>query len=327
MNKLLKNKMTSLCIIIATIMLITSCSDTADEKQYQFPLTVEDIEAVLAEQGIDMYVEDSSTIDETTRGPSMKDTIINITTLRNSDNVMLGVSSQIRNNHRYMNLTWHFPRMLSSEQVDEFFHNELLKHFELAGIFYGNKKELDKELKILLNYYLEGDNYNNNSQWNKRVGNDHLTVKRSINTLSTISMMILPNELYEDYLKSSNDFLKESAMDEGIVIRESSIAEMVKMAAEDDTVKHFEINGHLENIKVNKAAPEKLTNMESRYLVPNKETYLNAKLVDGTGGIDVFLQMTSLNKDELSKERIHNVVVLYNDGEPLYVVRFSTINQ
>jgi len=326
MNKLLKSKMASLCIIIASIMLITSCADTADEKQYQFPLTVEDIEAVLAEQGIDMYVEDSSTSDETTSGPSMKDIIINITTLRNSDNVMLGISSQVRKNHRHMNLTWHLPKVLSSEQVDEFFHNDLLKHFELAGIFYGNKKELYKELKILLDYYLEGENYNNNSYWSKRVGNDHLTVKRNINTLSTISMMIIPNELYEDYLKSSNDFLKESAMAEGIIIHEGSIAEMEKSAAEDDTVKHFEINGHLKNIKVNKAVPEKLTNMESRYLVPNKETYLNARLVDNTGGIDVFLQMTSLNKDELGKERIYNVVVLYNDGEPLYVVRSSTIN-
>ena len=326
MNKLLKSKMASLCIIIASIMLITSCADTADEKQYQFPLTVEDIEEVLAEKGIDMYVEDSSTIDESTTGPSLKDTIINITTLRNSDNVMLGISSQIRNNHRYMNLTWHLPKMLSSEQIDEFFHNDLLKHFELAGIFYGNKKELDKELKILLDYYLEGDNYNNNSYWNKRVGNDHLIVKRNINTLSTISMMILPNELYEDYLKSSNNFLKESAMDEGIIIHEGSIAEMEKAASENDTVKHFEINGHLEKIRENKAAPEKLVNMESRYLVPNKETYLNARLVDNTGGIDVFLQMTSLNKDELGKERIYNVVVLYNDGEPLYVVRSSTIN-
>ncbi|WP_312699572.1 hypothetical protein [Sedimentibacter sp.] len=330
MNKLLKSKMASLCIIIASIMLITSCADTADEKQYQFPLTVEDIEAVLAEQGIDMYVEDSSTSDETTSGPSMKDIIINITTLRNSDNVMLGISSQYRSNYKVLNLIWdfpnHFPSAMSSEQVDEFFHNELSKHFELAGIFYGNKKELDKELKKLLDYYLEGDNYNNSSYWSKRVGNDHLEVRRNINTRSTISMMIIPNEMYEDYLKSSNNFLKESAMDEGIIIHEGSIAEMEKAAAENDTVKHFEINGHLEKIRENKAAPEKLVNMESRYLVPNKETYLNARLVDNTGGIDVFLQMTSLNKDELGKERIYNVVVLYNDGEPLYVVRSSTIN-
>lgn len=325
MNKLLKGKRIYLCIVIAAIMIITSCADTADEKQYQFPLTVEDIEAVLAEQGIDMYVEDSSTIDETTNGPSLKDTIINITTLRNSDNVMLGISSQVRKNHRHMNLTWHLPKALSSEQVDDFFHNELSKQFELAGIFYGNKKELDKELKILLDYYLEGENYNNSSYWNKRVGNDHLTIKRNINTLSTISMMILPNELYEDYLKTSNDFLKESAMDEGIIIHEGSIAEMEKAATEDDEVKHFEINGHLKNIKGNRAAPKKLVNMESRYLVPNKETYLNARLVDDTGSVDVFLQMTSLNDDELAKERCHNVVVLYNDGEPVYVVRSSTI--
>jgi len=314
-------------------MVITSCGVSTDEKQYQFPLTAEDIEGVLAEQGINMYVEDSSTIDEISNGPSLKGTIINLTNLKSEDNMILGINSQFRNNYKVLNLLWYFPNAMSSEQVDEFFHNELSKHFELAGIFYGNKKELDKELKKLLDYYLEGDNYNNNSYWNKRVGNDHLTVGRGNNTMSTISMMILPNELYEDYLSKTNELWKENAKAENIKIYEGTIAEMEKTAREDipdenksDIVKHFVIKGHLKNIKENKIIPEKLADIESNYLMPNREKYLSAKLVDDTGSIDVFLQMTSLKPNELNKDRNHDVVILYNNGEPIYVVRSSTLN-
>ncbi|WP_312811263.1 hypothetical protein [Sedimentibacter sp.] len=335
MNNVLKNKGTSLWIIIsvlviAAIVVIVSGRNAVDEKKYQFPLTTEDIEGVLAEQGISMYVEDSSTIDDSINFPDVKN---NITTLKNDDNVTFGISSQVRNNHRLLNLIWYLPKTLSSEQVDEFFHNELPKQFDLAGIFYGNKKGLDKELNKLLEYYLDEKNYNNSSYWNKRVGNDHLRVSRNNRTMSTISMMIIPNEIYEDYLSATNELWKENAKAENTKIYEGTIAEMEKTAREDipgenksDAVKHFVIKGHLKNIKENKIIPEKLADIESNYLMPNKEKYLSAKLVDDTGSIDVFLQMTSLKPNELSKDRNHDVVILYSNGEPIYVVRSSTLN-
>ncbi|MDD4781844.1 MAG: hypothetical protein PHT02_14740, partial [Tissierellia bacterium] len=60
--------------------------------------------------------------------------------------------------------------------------------------------------------------------------------------------------------------------------------------------------------------------------MPNKDKYLSAKLVDNTGSVDVLLQMTSLKPNQLSMERNHNVVALYNNNEPVYVVRFSTLD-
>ncbi|WP_313340452.1 hypothetical protein [Sedimentibacter sp.] len=331
MDNILKNKKTSLwiviaIIVIAVIVVVVSDRNSIDEKQYQFPLTTEDIEGVLAEKGINMYVEDSSTIDGSINVPALKNVIINIATLKNDDNVTFGISSQVRNNHKVLNLTWYFPKTLSSEQVDDFFHDELPKQFELAGIFYGNKKELDKELNKLLDYYLDEKNYNNSSYWNKRVGNDHLTVRRNSNNMSTISMMIIPDEIYEDYLSTSNELWKDNAKTENIKIYDGTVAEIEKASREEDTVKHFVIKGHLKNIKENKVVPEKLADIESNYLMPNRDKYLSAKLVDSTGSIDVFLQMTSLKPNELSKDRNHNVVILYNDGEPIYIVRSSTLN-
>lgn len=93
-----------------------------------------------------------------------------------------------------------------------------------------------------------------------------------------------------------------------------------------ESSKRYALNGQLKNIKENKNAPEQLANISSIYLMPNKDKYLSAKLVDDTGSVDVFLQMTSLNTDQLSMERSHNVVILYNNNEPVYVVRLSTLD-
>ncbi|MPM29037.1 hypothetical protein SDC9_75576 [bioreactor metagenome] len=66
--------------------------------------------------------------------------------------------------------------------------------------------------------------------------------------------------------------------------------------------------------------PEPLINVKSNYLKPNKDKYMNARLVDETGSIDVFVEMTSLENKELNIKRSHNVVMLYNN-EFIYVVR------
>lgn len=319
------------------IVMVNGRTNQLNKQQYQFPLTKEDIESVLAGQGIDMFIEDFSTIDETTHGPSFKDIIISNANLKNDDNITFGISSQVRDNHKILDLIWYLPKTLpnalSMDQVDNFFHNELPNQFKLAGIFYGNKKELDKELGKLLDYYLDEKNYNNGAFWSKRIGNDHLRVGITNHTMSIISLMIIPDEIYEDYLITSNEMLKESAENKNIKIYNSTVAEMLEDAKKDippenelDTFsKHFVVNGQLKNIKENKNVPEQLANINSIYLMPNKDKYLSAKLVDDTGSVDVFLQMTSLNTDQLSMERYHNVVVLYNNNEPVYVVRLSTI--
>lgn len=326
LNNILRFKKTSFGVIVAivaivVIVVVVFGTNPREVHQYQFPLNTEDIEKVLAEQGIDMLIVDSNTIDDS----------INMATLRNDDNITFGISSQVRDNYKVLNLSWYLPKTLSSDQVNDFIRNELSKQFELAGIFYGNKKELDKELDKLLDYYIDEKNYNNSVSWNKRVGNDHLRVNKNN---QTISMLIIPDEIYEDYLNATNDVWENTAEANNINIYNSTIAEM-KEAAKNDLPpenemdsfsKHFVIKGHLENIKENKNVPEALININSKYLMPNKDKYLMAKLVDSTGSVDVFLQMTSLNSNQLSMERNHNIVMLYNNNEPVYVVRFSTLD-
>lgn len=187
----------------------------------------------------------------------------------------------------------------------------------------------------MLDYYFNEKNYANSVFWNKRVGNDHLRVSIANRTMSLIiSMLIIPDEIYENYLSTSNEMWKSTAETENIKINNSTVAEMVSAAKADIPSeknmyifsKHFIIKGQLKNIKENKKAPEQLVNINSNYLMPNKDKYLSAKLVDSTGSADVFLQMTSLNSNQLSMERNHNVVILYNNSESVYVVRFSTLD-
>jgi len=201
----------------------------------------------------------------------------------------------------------------------------------LPGIFYGNKRGLDKALDEMLSYYLDESNFKNGIYWDKRVGNDHIKTQISSgkNRNLFISMLIIPNEEYEYYLRASDNAWKEAASSENIKIIKSTVSELKVAEKEyittdkdmDIILKHFSIHGSLEDIKENKKISESLININSNNLKPNKDKYLNAKLVDDTGSIDVFLQMTSLNKEELSLKRNYNVVMFYNNNEFVYVVR------
>ena len=136
MNSNLNNKKASPWISMAAIVILIVITifrlniNSTNEQQYQFPLSSEDIERVLAEQGINMYIEDSSTIDESTHGPSLKDTIVSLANLKNDDNITFGINSQVRDKHKLLNLMWHLPKTtLSMDKIDDFFHNELSKQF------------------------------------------------------------------------------------------------------------------------------------------------------------------------------------------------------
>lgn len=325
LNNILRFKKTSFGVImsvlaIVVIIVITLGTNSKEVQQYQFPLKSEDIEKVLAEQEIDMNIIENNAVDGTR----------NIATLRNENNITFGIDSQVRNNYKVLSLSWVFPKILSSDEVNDFFHNELTNQFELAGIFYGNKKGLDKALNEILDYYLD-ENNDNGVYWSKRVGNDHLRVNISN---QTISLQIMSDESYEDYLRAVDEGWRNSAETEKIKISNSTVAEMVDEAKDDLSSenemdifsKHFVIKGQLKNIKENKKVPEALININSNYLMLNKDKYLSAKLVDSTGSVDVFLQMTSLNSNQLGMERNHNIVLLFNNNEPVYVVRFSTLD-
>ncbi|WP_312699330.1 M56 family metallopeptidase [Sedimentibacter sp.] len=307
-------------VVCIAVVLVTN---PVSYKQYDFPLTSEDVESMLEEQGIDMYVKNFTVVDDTR----------NLIELADDKGISLGINSGISDGYKVLSMTWFTPSKLTDDELKDFFNNELLNQFELAGTFYGNKKGLDKELRSLLNYYLKEDNYKKGLFWSKRTGNDHLRVSRNTGTMPSVNMLIMQDEMYEDYLVSTNEIWKATAETDDVQIYNSTVAEMAEISREGLPIgdelnffsKHFFIKGYLKNIKENKAVPEQLVNSMSKYLVPNRDKYLSATLVDDTGSVDVFIQMTSLNKDELSAEREHAVTSVYNNGEPVYVVRYSVM--
>lgn len=311
-------------IVIVLILVIALGTNPIPVEEYQFPVTAEDIEKVLAEQKISWYIKEHSVVDDSR----------DIFTLTNDDNITFGIDSQIRDNNKVLSMVWYLPGSLDADKVNDFYRNELQKHFEVAGIFYGNKREIDKTLNELLDYYLDNEeNYKEGLYWSKRAGNDHIRAKISpvlgSSKNHTISLMIMPDESYEDYLRVSDEFWKVTAKEENIKVINSTVVNMKESVPpvndEDIFSEHFVIHGHLEDIKKIKAVPETLKNINSRFLMPNRDKYLSAKLVDSTGSIDVYLQMTSLNANELYQERNHNVTLLYYNNEPLYVVRSSVL--
>lgn len=315
-------------VIVIIIICIALGTNSVSIEPYQFPVKTEDIENVLAENETDFNITDHNVVDNSR----------NIFTLKNSKNITLGIDTQVKDNYKILNMTWFLPSGLTSDEVNDFFHSELSSQFKLSGIFYGNKKQLDKALDEMISYYLDEENYDKGLYWNKRVWNDHLKVKIQTmvndNKNQIVTLMIMPHELYESYLITLSDAWKKTAETNGINVLYCTSAQLKEAAIKDiqtgndtDTFsKHFVIYGSLEDIKENNNIPEPLKGINSNYLIPNKDKYLSAKLVDSTGSVDVFLEMTSLNKDELSLKRNHNVVMLYNNNHPVYVVRFSTLH-
>lgn len=183
-------------VVAVAIIAVVLGTNPINEQQYEFPLTTEDIENVLAEQGINMYVIENNSVDDWS----------NIANLKNEGKITFGIHSQVRNNHKVLNLTWYLYDKLTDDEVYDFFQNEISKQLELAGIFYGNKRDLDKELNKMLNYYINDKNYGNKLDWNEKAGNDHVKVKIKPMTGSDrnniISLLIIPDELYDDYLNS-----------------------------------------------------------------------------------------------------------------------------
>lgn len=182
-------------LVVVIIIAVVLGTNPINEQQYEFPLTIEDIENVLAEQGINMYVIENNTVDECR----------NIANLKNEGKITFGIDSQVRESHKVLSLTWYLHDKLTKEETINFFHNEFPKQLELAGIFYGNKRGLDKELSKMLDY-LDEKKYGNKLDWNEKAGNDHIKVQikpmTGSNRNNIISLLIIPDELYDDYLKS-----------------------------------------------------------------------------------------------------------------------------
>lgn len=308
-------------VVVVISIWLASGADRTTVEDYEFPVSAEDIEKVLSKNEMDLFIKEHNVIDDSR----------DIFTLTNDDNITVGIDSQIKDNHKILNMSLFLPDSLPEEKVDSFYHDELSKYFEVVGILYGNKRGTDKALSELMDYYLSEQNYGNSLYWNKRAGDDHLkvTIKPILNERKNqiVSLLIMPGELYEDYLISLNEGWKITAQSENIKIMNSTVADLKKNAMPTDNLpEHFVIYGKLEDIKENKVAPEALNAIDSRFLIPNKDKYLNARLVDDTGSIDVFVEMTSLKNDELNMKRSHNITAFYHNNEPVYVVSLSVLD-
>ncbi len=318
-----RNQIILLCI--ALILLCTACSSS--EQQYQFPIKTEDIEKALADQKLMWSVDNVE----------YKDSQI-VLTLRSNDGVVFGVGSNVYETGKILNITWSLPLEFTDEQFNEFYRKDLSELFDLSCILYGNSKELKKGLKEFLNYYERSEeNFEGGIYWAKRIGDDHLQI--DIKTTSNSqdkrnrlgTLIVMYSRAYEQYLRSLSEGWKKTAQINSIEIRNSSVIGIKKF---DSSIsegglysEHFVIQGHLEDINEIKTVPELLKNtISSQFLKPNRDKYLSAKLVDDTGSVDVFLQATSLNANELSMERNHNVVLLYYEHNPFFVVRFSPLS-
>lgn len=166
MNVISKNKLVLVIVIVLIIIVFTGYRFSLSQVptvQYEFPLQTDDVEKGLAEQEIDWKITDQSPVNDSHI----------IYTLNNEKNITLGINSGVKDNHKIFNMTWYLPSRLTEDEVNDFFNNQLSRHFELPGIFYGNKKGLDKALNEVLEFYQNGENHEG-IYWSKRVGNDHL---------------------------------------------------------------------------------------------------------------------------------------------------------
>lgn len=308
--------------IVILMLLCTACS--SQEQQYQFPIKTEDMETVLNEQELDWSVKEVGTVDE----------YQNIITLTNEDEIIFGIGSKVDEGRKVLNMTWFLPAELTAEKFDQFYHDGLPRLFDLVGIFYGNSKEIDKSLNEFLDYYNKEENYNSGVYWTKRIKDDHLKIEikpwqNSSDDRDRLgTLIIMSDKSYENYLKLKYENMKNTAETGSIQLSEGTVAEILgnDLPADEKTYsKHIIISGHLENINEIKNIPESLRNTGTKFMIPNKDKYFSAKLTDDTGTMDVFLQTTSLNKDELSLERKHNVMLSYYNKKPVVIVYNSAL--
>lgn len=310
-------------IFISIMLLYTSCDILEQEQPYQFPIDRASVEEAINKQQLDwtianVYIENSKSI----------------FTLLNGDNITLGMSTQVYDHGNIINMTWSLPNNFPTDKFDEFYNTELPKLFKLVGIFYGNSDGINKGFNEFMKYYRSED-YEGGIYWTKRVGDDYIKIeiKPWLNSQDSRNrlgvLMVTSSSAYESLLKLTDEGGRKTAEIDNIKIINSTVEEISNFSEntniDDYQPKHFLISGHLGDIKEIKTVPESLKNINSKFLKANKDKYLYAKLIDETGSIDVFLQNTSLNDNDLRRERNHNVVLFFYDNTPVIVVRYSVL--
>ncbi len=314
------------CIMI--ILLCTACS--SEEQDYQFPLKKEDVEKALSNQKLDWSV------DDVVKAENSQQVIFS---LKGNNGITYSIASNVYENSKILFMTWVLPSEFTTDQFNEFYRKSMPEFFDLAGILYGNSKELKKGFREFSGYFkkAEGD-FEGGLYWTNRIGDNHLQIETKPfpgpqdkrNRVGTL--LIVDSISYEHFQKISYENWKKSAQFDSTKISDSTVEELKEhtptVNEEDYHGEYFVIRGHLEDIKKIHVVPDSLKNtISNQFLKPNKDKYLSAKLVDDTGSIDVFLQTTSLNAEELSKDRNHNAVLFYYEQNPFFVIRFSPLSE
>ncbi len=307
-----------LALSIVLIILLTACDSNTE--QYEFPVSKTDMENVLSVQELNWHIKEINEVDEEQ----------NIITLTNEDNIIFGIGSMLEEDRKILNMSWALPGSITAEKFDDFYNIELPELLELVGIFYGNKREMDRSLNELLKYYLTESNYENRLSWAKRMGEDHLSVRigpfspANDNRNRVGSLLVMNNISYENYMRIINENQKNNGSAE---INECTVSELLdfESTANKETAGYFAIHGHIDDIKEIKTIPDTLQNMD--IIIPDTDKYLVGKLADDTGSIDVFLQPTSLNKNELMAEREHIIAIVYHEDNPVLIVLSSALTE
>lgn len=290
--------------------------------QYDFPVNADEMEKILTEQKMDFTI-----IDENAYDPGI------ILSLKNESNITFGVNTQLRDGCKVLNLTWALPGSITPNDDKDFYRNILPGNFKLAGILYGNKGRVDRSLNELSDYYLREENYNKALKWDKRAGNDHLVVnirpKDGTGGFSTVTLLLMPHEAYENYLRLRVEFGKLTAEAENTELLEGTVADLKEIAPPDSGTdffyRRFLVKGNLTNIRGDKVVSEAVKNINSPFLKLNSGNYQSAELTDHTGSVKVFLETSSLNKNELEMERNYYGIMFYNGSEPVYVLSLGAL--
>lgn len=314
-----------LAAVIAAVTVTVAALGTTSifAGQYDFPVNADEMEKILAEQKMDFTISDENAYDSGI-----------ILSLKKEGNIIFGVNTQLRDGCKVLNLTWALPGSITPDEDKNFYRNILPGYFKLAGILYGNKGRVDRSLNELLDYYLREENYNKALKWDKRSGNDHLVVKiwpkDGNRGFSTVSLLLMPHEAYENYLRAGADSGKLAAEAENTEFLEGTVADLKEVALPDSKTdffyRRFLVKGYLKNIKGSRAVSEMVKNINSPFLKLNSGNYQNAELTDHTGSVKVFLEMSSLNKNELKMERSYYGIMFYNGSEPVYVISLGALN-
>lgn len=310
------------------IILCTACN-RENVPQFQFPLKTEDVEKTIADKGLHWSVRNVEYNKD-------YETVFTLENIEEDTIGTVGIGTVLNENRKVINLVWSLHKDISHDKFDEFYHNELPALFDLVATFYGSSKELKNGFKEFSKYYfgLE-ESFEGGVYWTKRIGDNHLWVdikpwmgsEDSRNRLGTFT--VASDSAYEYYLKSLSKNWKREDETVSNKVNYSTVAEILEFDQPDDEKEfyswRFSLNGNFESIKEIKNVPESLKNLNSKYLKPNRDKYLMAKLIDDTGSVDVFLQTTSLNVQELSMKRNHNIVLLYYENNPILIVLNSSL--